>query len=535
MRTFTSYRIGLMAAAGAALCAAGGLPALAQNAPVAFTNSVAPLDEAVTVLGAPSSQAGIRFTIALKLRNYAALADSNASGKVMTPAQMARDHLPTQADYDKVLNWAVHSGLTVDKTSKSRMTVDVSGNVAIVSRVLGVHFSRVRSEGQEYISADSAPALPESIAAVVNSVNGLQPQQHAFKTNSIQTPMAHTAGATTVPYYAQAFVTGYSATGLGKGGINTTTAIVIDVFPLASDLQAYWKRVGAKQKIANVSFINTTGLDIGAPSGEESMDAEVSSAIAPKSKLRIYASGDLKLKSIDKSFQHIVDDLNDGVKITQVSISLGACERKTSSGVLTTDDNFFAVMSGLGASIFVSTGDHGSRECGKQSTSFFATSPNVTGAGGTTLTLNADGSEKTEVAWSGSGGGLSTFFKAPKYQTAAKLGFKKRAIPDISADANPGTGALVIYNGFDHQIGGTSLSAPILAGLTALANGDRLAHKKAPLGLLNSRIYSIPAANFRDITSGNNTDYTAGPGYDLVTGLGAPIMSTLIPTLTGQK
>lgn len=531
MRKFTSYRIGLMAAAGLALAAIAGAPALAQNTPVAI-DSVVPFDESVQVLGQADSQAPVSFRIVMKLRDYRGLLASNFAGKVMTPDQMARDHLPTKADYDKVLNWAVSAGLTVGKPSSSRMTVELSGNVAVVSRVLGVHFSRIRSEGRDYVAADSTPSLPASIARLVTSVNGLQPHLHAFKTSAIPAPMVHTASATAPPFYATAFITGYGATGLGNGGTGATTAIVIDVFPLEADLKNYWKRIGSSQKIGNVTFINATGGTIGLPTGEESMDAEVASGIAPKSKMRIYASADLSFKSLDTTFQRLIDDMNEGVKITQVSISLGACEKKLKPKLLNTNDNFFAVMSGLGASVFVSTGDSGSRECGAESTSFFATSPNVTGAGGTSLTLKSDGTVNGETGWSGSGGGISSFFATPSYQSG--LGFAKRAIPDISADANPSTGALVIYRGIDHQIGGTSLSAPILAGLTALANADRIKHRKAPLGLLNSRIYSIPASNFRDITNGNNGDYVAGPGYDLVTGLGAPKMDLLIPTLTAQ-
>ena len=73
-----------------------------------------------------------------------------------------------------------------------------------------------------------------------------------------------------------------------------------------------------------------------------------------------------------------------------------------------------------------------------------------------------------------------------------------------------------------------------MAGLTALANADRIKHHKPTLGLLNSRIYGLPAANFRDIVTGSNGGYSAAAGYDLVTGIGAPLMDHLLPTLTSQ-
>lgn len=509
-------------------------PALAQNQ-VVFSKAVASFDEGVQVLGAAPSQGNIQFQIVLKLRDAAGLTASNAAGKVMSVEEMKRDHLPTQADYDKVLNWATQAGLNIDKTSSSRMSVQVSGNVALVSRAIGAHFSRVRSEGKDYVAADSAPSLPASIASSVHTIRGLQPYLHAYKMSQMA-PMAHTDSATSPPFWAQAFITGYSASGLGQAGRGTTTAIVIDTFPSASDLKKYWQTTGSTQKIKNFTFIQAVAGTLPPLSGEESMDAQVSSSVAPASKVRVYASQNLSFDSLDVTFQALINDMTDGVKITQVSISLGACEHKLAEkapDILTTDDNFFAVMSGMGASVFVSTGDAGSRECGTKTTSFYATSPNVTGAGGTSLTLNGSGATTSESGWGGSGGGISSFFETPAYQNS--LGFNMRTIPDISADANPGTGALVIVNGSNNTIGGTSLSAPILAGLMAIANGDRIANHKKPLGLLNSRIYKIPASNFRDITVGSNRDYNAGPGYDLVTGLGAPIMSNLVPTLTGQK
>ena len=39
----------------------------------------------------------------------------------------------------------------------------------------------------------------------------------------------------------------------------------------------------------------------------------------------------------------------------------------------------------------------------------------------------------------------------------------------------------------------------------------------------------MPAADFHDITSGNNNGYSAGPGYDMVTGIGSPVANKLVP------
>ena len=85
------------------------------------------------------------------------------------------------------------------------------------------------------------------------------------------------------------------------------------------------------------------------------------------------------------------------------------------------------------------------------------------------------------------------------------------------------------------QIGGTSVSSPCFAGLVAVANQLRVSQGLG-LGTLDGSsqtlptLYSIDAADFHDIVTGNN-GYAAGLGYDLVTGLGSPIANKLMPDL----
>lgn len=495
-----------------------------------MADSVAVFSPDVKVLGDASPQSVIHFQVALRLRDYEGLAKSNAAGKILSAKELADKYLPTQTHYDTVLNWLVKQGMKIDATSSSRMTISASATTAEITRAMSVHFSKIQSEGKEFSAADSPPAVPSEIANLIKGINGLQPHLH------MHSMMAKPHGSTTVPYYPIAFINAYGANGLGNLGANTTTAIVIDTFPLKSDLTQFWTTVGSPQVLGNISFIQTVPGTLAPPSGEESIDVETSSAVAPSSKVRVYASLDLSFTNLDTAYQAVITDLQNGVKITQVSISLGLCESQTPSNEIGTEDGFYAVMSSLGASVFISSGDSGSRECGGRTntTSFAATSPNVTAVGGTTLRVTSSGTISSETGWSGSGGGLSSLFNRPSYQPTS-LGFTKRAIPDFSAEADPNTGAYILVNGTATQYGGTSLAAPIVAGLMARVNSARLAAGKLPLGLMNSRIYSlIGTANFRDITSGSNGGYSAVVGYDRVTGIGTPKLGTLLPTLVAQ-
>jgi subtilase family serine protease len=187
-----------------------------------------------------------------------------------------------------------------------------------------------------------------------------------------------------------------------------------------------------------------------------------------------------------------------------------------------------------GTVITVSAGDNGYNQFG-----YPAASPYVVAVGGTTLNVskNANGtySYGSETAWSGSGSGCSSYEQAQPWQTSLTNWFAtgcgtNRAVADVSADADPNTGAAVYdsvrYQGRAgwFQVGGTSLSAPLIAGVYALAGGipansyaAQLTYAKAGSTTLN------------DVTSGSTGSCgggimcTAGGGYDGPTGLGTPI------------
>ena len=97
------------------------------------------------------------------------------------------------------------------------------------------------------------------------------------------------------------------------------------------------------------------------------------------------------------------------------------------------------------------------------------------------------------VFFGGGGGGVSQIFPQPLYQSAVIGSASGRVVPDISALADPNTGLLVgqtqtFSNGTyydEYRIGGTSVAAPLTAGMAAVA--DQVAG--SPLGFLNPRIY----------------------------------------------
>ncbi|KAG9127880.1 hypothetical protein FRC07_007955 [Ceratobasidium sp. 392] len=189
----------------------------------------------------------------------------------------------------------------------------------------------------------------------------------------------------------------------------------------------------------------------------------------------------------------------------------------------------FAQLGARGVTFLFSSGDGGvgdgkatnSTVCvsndGKNSKKFLpafpASCPYVTAVGGTHYV--------PEVAVGFSGGGFSDYLGGVY---SGLYNPKGRAYPDIAAQ---GSHFRVIVGGTDYSIGGTSASAPTVAGIVALLNDARLAKGLPALGFLNPLLYTLGRFGLNDITQGNNPGcntpgFNATAGWDPVTGLGTP-------------
>src|SRR5262249_46695994 len=143
----------------------------------------------------------------------------------------------------------------------------------------------------------------------------------------------------------------------------------------------------------------------------------------------------------------------------QISMSWSGGE---SSGDLNTNTAHFP--QGNGIVYFGSSGDTGGV------TGYPATSTNVVAVGGTSLNLDSSPNFVSETGWSGSGGGPSKYQPKPSYQAGVEnTNASFRSVPDVSADADPNTGVLVVWNGGGYIFGGTSVSCPCIAGMVNLS------------------------------------------------------------------
>jgi kumamolisin len=565
-----------------AVLLAGALtPKAAALESVAMPGSIRPVGEAPqagpldphkavitrTVLKAEESEAPLNFEMALKLRNLPELEARVARGERIPREEMAGRYEPQAADYEAVAAWAASQGLTITRRDPHHMALFVRGKISRIQTALQVRFARVSFEGEEYSSAITAPSLPAALSPLLVGVNGLQPHLHPHRhlIRRQAQPDASSGGAS---YFPKQIAQAYNATALYDtdiAGSGEAIAIVIDTFPAASDLVAFWQAAGVNQTLGNIQFIQAVPGQLPEPSGEETLDTEWSSSMAPSAHVRVYAVTDLANSDIDEGYEQVYNDVMDHPElgIHQMSMSFGEGEQYTTDSQMQTDDGYFASLAGQGVTIFASSGDDGSTpgadgtgdESGPVQVESPANDTYVNGVGGTTLVLNSSNEPITETVWNenggSSGGGFSNYFARPAWQTGQGVSsVNRRQVPDIAAPGDPEYGAVIVEGGVQQTVGGTSWSSPTWAGLCALLNQARANSGQDTIGILGKLIYPLLNStnypgnyqtNFRDITSGNNAtdrsngDYSATAGYDLCTGLGTPHVQSLAELLVGSS
>jgi subtilase family serine protease len=321
---------------------------------------------------------------------------------------------------------------------------------------------------------------------------------------------------------ATAGPTGYSpaqlAAAYGLTGISgSTTIAIVDAYahpnPLG-DLNTYRNTFG----LGNANFTEY-GQGGGARSAtgntgwgqEQMLDLEMVSAICPTCPIIYVGANSASFADLGAAVNTAVAK---GAKV--VSNSYGGSEY---SGEASVQSSYYTHP---GVAQTVSSGDNG---YGVEIPAAFNT---VTAVGGTTLRTASNARGWTETTWSGAGSGCSGVISKPSWQHDG--GCSRRTVADVSAVADPNTGVSV-YDTYGsaagtpwYVFGGTSVAAPIIAGVYGLAGSGTWSTTTAAASVPYAHTSSL-----NDVTSGSNTRRcrsgylcTAVSGYDGPTGLGTP-------------
>jgi len=325
-------------------------------------------------------------------------------------------------------------------------------------------------------------------------------------------PAAAAEPAATTPAYLQQ---AYDLTELSANSGAGDVVAIVDAYndPSAeSDLATYRAEFGLPAcTTANGCFrkVNQEGGS-SYPSADTGWDLEISldedavSAFCPLCHILL-----VEANSDSASDLALAQTQADALGAQQISDSWGLMQATPLTGTFTFP----------GVATVAASGDSG--YLGPNEDQFPAALADVTAAGGTTLLSSSSTRGFVESAWDGTGSGCATDVVKPAWQDDS--GCAGRSYNDLSADGDPNTGLLVYDTGYGGwvQVGGTSLSSPLVAAYYALvgaqANAATSAWAYAHAGSLN------------DIISGANgtclsaISYIckAGVGYDGPTGVGS--------------
>ena len=518
--------------------------------------ALAPLDDSQVI------------TVTVLLRRRAEIPTALVEGpQTISTSELGDRYGADPADAQLVAEVLGSYGLTVTETHLESRRLKVSGTIAAMQAAFGTTLTAVTSphpDGSGNVQhryRTGSLSTPARLSGIITAVLGLDDRPQArpqfrrgpgFGARTTPEPEDGTGAAPAAkggPLTAPQVASFYQFPA-GTDGTGQTVAIIeLGGGYAASDLSTYFSGLGlAVPSVTAVGVYSGSNSPGQAADGEVELDIEVVGGVAPGAAQVVYFA-----TNTDQGF---IDAISEAVHATPtpiaVSISWGQSEDQWSAQSRTAMDQAFADGAALGVTVTVAAGDNGSSDDPSGQTSvhcdFPASSPNALACGGTRLVGNTSSfSITSEVVWNelasnegAGGGGVSDVFPLPSYQANAGVpassggGTAGRGVPDVAGNADPVTGYLVVVDGKQEPIGGTSAVAPLWAGLIA-----RLAQATGKkFGLLQPMLYAgvsagVAAPGFNDIVEGNNGAYKAGPGWDACTGLGSPNGAALLTLLSG--
>jgi uncharacterized protein (TIGR03437 family) len=354
----------------------------------------------------------------------------------------------------------------------------------------------------------------------------------------------------------------YNIAPMYSAGVNGTGQKIVVVGQTAlrtSDLQTF-------RDTFNLGTLNLEQVLAGRKPGvidgdidEANLDIEWSGAIARNATI-VYVYSD----DVWTSAMYAVDNILAPV----LTMSYGICEPSDLVD-LASEQQVAQQAVAQGMSWFTASGDAGAADCDEMNGNIAqngfsvdspASIPEITAMGGTEFNeqggayWSAAGAALSyipERVWNDSnfglaagGGGSSIFFPQPSWQTGSGVpNDGVRHVPDLSLASSAQHDGFVVYTGGSKSIfGGTSVAAPVMAGIAALLNQYLVSNavlQKPGLGNINPTLYRMAQNStgvFHDIDTGDNgvpcaagtpdcvngtVSRPAARGYDMATGLGS--------------
>ncbi|MBZ5645968.1 MAG: S53 family peptidase [Acidobacteriia bacterium] len=537
--------------------------------------------------------------------------------KWLTPEQYADRFGASEGDLARTADWLQAQGFTIVEKARGRQYIAFSGTAAQVQAAFGTEIHNYVVNGEAHFANAAEPSLPHALTNVVLGIRGL----HDFrpKPRGIRSAQPRFTSSISGSHYLTPddFATIYHLKPLYDAGIDGTgqwLAVMGQTAIPLSDIATFRSLSGLS---ANPPFVQqipgaNTGIST-SDIGEADLDVEWAGAVARNATVIYVNAGTAANMSVFDSLTYTVNfpispNGQPAQFVPVISISYGLCENSTTPNgwpiaELNSINTVLQQANLQGQTVVGPGGDTGAADCEDPTAptaihglavDFPASSPYVTGVGGTQFNEGANASQFwstannssngsalsyiPELVWNetvaagslaAGGGGASAIFPKPPWQTALTPADGARDVPDISlAAAFIHDGYLICAsqqtpadctNGFRDSgtfldaIGGTSAGTPSFAGMVALLNQAlKNQGQPTPVGNVNPLLYGLVVAGstdaFHDITAVDNKvpcqsgspgcpsgvpiGFTAGLGYDLASGLGSVDAYNLITELS---
>ncbi len=494
--------------------------------------------------GARSTGASVSLNVDLATREPAQLEEliraastpaSSSYGHYLTPEQYQARFAPTTGELRAAETWLRGQGLHVAGASPDNSLVHVNGSTAAVERAFGISINNYTYSGREFYANDRAPSIPASLH--VDWIGGLSNYNSFHFDSSADHCVNKKSEQVFCGYFGSDFRTAYGLTGTGEGqtiGFTLWGESVpqSEYTKYAADTGTTALTVGGSG--ANgLEFIQVGGASTINGKDEVALDTEVSHAMAPG----VHETYWLGVNNTEPTLETVLDDAANS-KIPLISNSWGFACTSVPSGF----EKILQAGVSMGKTFYFSSGDNGA----EGGTDCLGLSPNSVDVGGTELHVGPNSEWKSENALLDDGG-CSNSEARPAWQTGIgnplewpATACTGRAIPDVSADSCYGgrgsskgetfgaeCGAFVIVEGAIYEVGGTSLSAPLWAGASAVWDNANEGAGRPGIGFVAPLLYSLGndsttyANDFHDIQTGSN-GFAAAKGWDEATGWGSP-------------
>jgi kumamolisin len=488
-----------------------------------------------------------------------------APGPALNASEIGAEYGASESSYNALVQYFAGFGLSVLHAWPDRLFLSLEGTPASVNAAFGTTLAAGSYAGRSVRFPMTAPSLPAGLESEISAVSGLS---QGFTMFSVPLEPAELPrgdqGRTTTTVTPSAAHLLYGLDGLYNysGGTHWATGIGIATILWGegynpSDLKGFFSSYypGGFPAVT----IQAYPVD-GAPSpspgavndpsnvtSEMTLDIEWAGSAAPGATIdAVYAPDGPASDSYSPSDAALEDALNTASQqipgVDVISMSFGSPDGQDLSFQAAYETALKAATL-AGQTVLAASGDNGGvggGACtGTVTPEYPAASQWVVAVGGTApvISLNALGTVTgldSEPAWNRSGGGYSTTYGEPAWQTslAGPTDSRHRGIPDV---AGPAQDNIFFYDGSEAAGAGTSFAAPFWAGIVAEMDAIR----GTPLGYITPRLYSVgidetegtAAIGLADITSGGNCLGAATAGWDTVTGWGSPRANFLYPDL----